>query len=92
MHAVASSSRRCTTNPSGAWVTQQARNLGLDLSDRGVRFMIRDRDRKCSAAFDEVLRSERIRTRDDAGAGAESERHCRALLSEPCVRSVSTGC
>ena len=27
----------CTTNPSGAWVTQQARNLGLDFSERSVR-------------------------------------------------------
>jgi len=38
----------CTQNPTGAWVTQQARNLGLDLSDHGVRFLIRDRDSKYS--------------------------------------------
>src|SRR5207253_11268784 len=31
----------CTKNPSGAWVTQQARNLGLDFADHG--FLIRDR-------------------------------------------------
>jgi transposase len=52
---IAHASRRvwlagCTTNPSGAWVTQQGRDLGLDLSDRGVRFLIRDRDSKYSAA------------------------------------------
>jgi putative transposase len=51
----------CTTNPTGAWVTQQARNLGLDLSDRGVRFLIRDRDSKYSRPFDQVFRSEGIR-------------------------------
>jgi hypothetical protein len=45
----------------GAWVTQQARNLGLDLSDRGVRFLIRDRDSKYSGTLDEVFRSEGIR-------------------------------
>ncbi len=31
----------CTTNPTGAWVTQQARNLGLEFSEQGVRFLIR---------------------------------------------------
>jgi transposase len=51
-----------TTSPSGAWVTQRAGNLSLDLSDRGVRFLIRDRDSKYSAAFDEVLRGECVRT------------------------------
>jgi len=51
----------CTTNPTGAWVTQQARNLGLDFADRGIRFLIRDRDSKYSSAFDEVFRSEQIR-------------------------------
>jgi hypothetical protein len=51
----------CTANPTGAWVTQQARNLGLDFSDQGIRFLIRDRDSKYSGPFDEVFRSEGIR-------------------------------
>jgi putative transposase len=51
----------CTANPTGAWVTQQARNLGLHLSDQGVRFLIRDRDSKYTGPFDEVFRSEGIR-------------------------------
>lgn len=51
----------CTRKPTGEWVTQQARNLGLDFSDRGVRFLIRDRDSKYSGPFDEVFRSEGIR-------------------------------
>jgi transposase InsO family protein len=51
----------CTRTPTGEWVTQQARNLGLDFSDQGVRFLIRDRDSKYSGAFDEVFRSEGIR-------------------------------
>jgi putative transposase len=63
---IAHASRRvwlagCTTNSSGAWVTQQARNLGLDFGDRGVRVLIRDRDSKYSGAFDEVFRSEGLR-------------------------------
>jgi putative transposase len=51
----------CTANPTGAWVTQQARNLGLHFSDQGVRFLIRDRDRKYTGPFDEIFRSEGIR-------------------------------
>ena len=47
--------------PTGEWVSQQARNLGLDFSDRGVRFLIRDRDSKYSGPFDEVFRSEGMR-------------------------------
>ena len=63
---IAHASRRvwlagCTTNPTGEWVTQQARNLGLDFSESGVRFLIRDRDSKYSGPFDEVFRSEGIR-------------------------------
>jgi putative transposase len=48
-------------NPGSACVTQQARNLSLDFSERGARFLIRDRDSKYSGPFDEVFRSEGIR-------------------------------
>jgi putative transposase len=52
-----------TANPDGAWVTQQARNLIMRLDDGRVpvRFLIRDRDSKFAASFDEVLRTEGIR-------------------------------
>jgi putative transposase len=52
-----------TTNPDGSWVTQQARNLLMQLDDEGVRphFLIRDRDSKFTRGFDEVFRSEGIR-------------------------------
>jgi putative transposase len=52
-----------TANPDAAWVTQQARNLVMRLDDERVRirFLIRDRDSKFTASFDEVLRSEGIR-------------------------------
>jgi putative transposase len=50
-----------TSNPDGAWVTQQARSLAWDLHERGspsVRFLIRDNDTKFTAAFDDVFESE----------------------------------
>jgi putative transposase len=38
-------------------VTQQARNLGLEFADEGMRFLIRDRDSKYSGPFDEAFRA-----------------------------------
>jgi putative transposase len=50
----------CTTNPTGAWVTQQARNLSFTGIFERIRFLIHDRDSKFSGAFDEIFRSEAI--------------------------------
>src|SRR5712691_13195167 len=53
----------CTSNPDGAWMLQQARNLLMDINDRGhrPRFLIHDRDSKFSRAFDAVFHSGGIR-------------------------------
>jgi putative transposase len=53
-----------TTHPTGAWTTQQARNLLIDLDDRAAtfRFLGRDRASQFTASFDAVL----------AGAGIDT--------------------
>ena len=52
-----------TAHPDNAWVTQQARNLLIDL-DQGaesIKFLLRDRDTKFTAAFDAVFTTVGIR-------------------------------
>jgi hypothetical protein len=52
-----------TTNPTGTWVAQQARNLLIDLGERAehIRFLIRDRDAKYTSVFDEMFISLGVR-------------------------------
>jgi putative transposase len=78
----------CTANPTGAWVTQQARQFAWTVQERPspFRFLIRDRDSKFSRDFDTVFRSERIeivKTPVRAPkANAIAERFVRTVRSE----------
>ncbi len=78
----------CTTNPTSAWVTQQARHLSWQIQDGSVptRFLIHDRDSKFPAAFDTVFKSEDvtiIRTPVRApNANAFAERWVRSVREE----------
>jgi putative transposase len=52
-----------TSNPDGAWTAQQARNLLIELGESEsaparIRFLLRDRDAKYTASFDQVFEAE----------------------------------
>jgi transposase InsO family protein len=52
-----------TANPTGAWVTQQARELLMEMGEHAGRFhmLVRDRDAKFTTAFDHVFTADGIR-------------------------------
>jgi putative transposase len=76
----------CTTNPTGAWVVQQARNLSFTGMFERMRFLIHDRDSKFTTSFDEVFRSEGVRVVHTPirapQANAYAERFVRTVRTE----------
>jgi len=87
----------CAANPDCAWVTQQARNLVMQLGEQKRRFqlLIHDRDTKFSRAFDEVFRSEGIQvirtTVQAPNANANAERWVRTVRGDCLDRILILG-
>ncbi len=75
-----------TANPDGRWVAQQARNLAMSETFQEVRFLVRDRDAKFTACFDEVFQTEGARVLKTPvrapRANAFAERFVRTIRSE----------
>lgn len=80
-----------TTNPTGAWTAQAARNLMMGY-DHKIRFLIRDGAGQFVAAFDEVFRSDGttiIRTPPRTPvANAYAERWVGTVRRELCDRTL----
>jgi transposase InsO family protein len=86
----------CTSNPDGRWVAQHARNLIIQFGDeQPFRFLVHDRDRKFSHAFDEVFRTEGIRVIrtpvQAPNANAHAERWVRTLRADCLDRILILG-
>jgi putative transposase len=83
----------CTVNPTGAWVTQQARQFAWTLADHPslLRFLIRDRDSKLTADFDAVFVCEGIEIIKTPVRAPQGTR-LRSASSAQSVPSASTGC
>jgi transposase InsO family protein len=77
-----------TAHPNGAWVTQVARNFTSDLEEhaRGFKILVRDRDTKFTASFNETFASvgiQQIRTPvRSPRANAFAERWVRTVREE----------
>jgi putative transposase len=77
----------CTTNPTGAWALQQARNLSFTTLLEGICFLIHDRDTKFTSSFDEVFRSEGITVIHTPARAPQAN-----AFAERFVRTVRTEC
>jgi putative transposase len=71
-----------TAHPTGAWTTQAARNLLMDLADRAhtIKFLLRDRDSRFSGAFDAVFAADGIQILTSPPAAPRANAICERMI------------
>ena len=79
-----------SAHPTGAWTTQAARNLVMDLADRAstLTFLLRDRDSRFTTAFDAVFTADDIRILTSPPAAPRANAICKRMIG---TLSYSTG-
>jgi putative transposase len=91
--AVAHGSRRTflvgvSAHPSGAWTTQAARNLLMDLGDRAttLKFLLRDRDSRFTRGFDAVFAADGIRILTSPARAPRANAICERMIANTAPR------
>jgi putative transposase len=71
-----------TAHPTGAWTTQAARNLLMDLGDRAatINFLLRDRDSRFTGAFDAVFAADGIRILTSPPGAPRANAMCERMI------------
>jgi putative transposase len=71
-----------TVHPTGAWTTQAARNLMMDLSDRAttITLLLRDRDSRFTRAFDAVFTADGIQILTNPPGASRANAICERMM------------
>jgi hypothetical protein len=79
-----------SAHPTGAWTTQAARNLLMDLADRvsTLKFVLRDRDSRFSRAFDAVFAADDIRTLTSPPQAPRANAICERMIANTAPRAA----
>jgi putative transposase len=71
-----------SAHPSGAWTTQAARNLLMDLAERAssLKFLLRDQDSRFTRGFDAVFAADGIRILTSPARAPRANAICERMI------------